>query len=199
MSEQSAAPLSPRLSELVQYANTARAELELFVRDVPISLHTTRADAGRWTVAEHIEHLALIEDSIGRLISTMAKQLRAEGAIETEHSSMLATLDKFQLPATTMKLVAPAPYRPTGSFTTADAMEKLRGIRARVLEGVSKANGLDLTKASFPHPYFGPLTGYEWLLLIAQHELRHLNQMKHDLQKLTAVPPVAATAPLGTI
>lgn len=194
VSGQTSAPLSPRLRELVRYANTARTELEAFVDAVPASLHYVRAQSERWSVAEHLEHLGMIEDSIGRLISSMAKQLRADGAVENEHTSMLNALDRYQLPANTMKLVAPAPYRPTGALTTADAMEKLRGIRARVLEGVNKANGLDLTKATYPHPFFGPLTGYEWLLLIAQHELRHLNQMKQDVQKLTAPPSAVAPA-----
>lgn len=194
VSGQGAAPLSPRLTELVQYANTARSELESFIEAVPPSQHHVRAESERWSVAEHLEHLGLIEDSIGRLISSMAKQLRADGALETEHTSMLNALDRYQLPANTMKLVAPALYRPTGALTTADAMEKLRAIRARVLEGVNKANGLDLAKATYPHPFFGPLTGYEWLLLIAQHELRHLNQMKQDVQKLTALPAAVAPA-----
>lgn len=200
MTEQSATPLSPRLTELVQYATTARGQLEDFVKDVPPSLHTARAAAERWTVAEHIEHLGLIEDSIGRLISSMAKKLRADDAIETEHSSMLGSLDSFDLPAASRKLIAPVPYRPTGELSASDAMEKLRGIRTRVLEGVNKANGLDLTQSQFPHPYFGPLNGYQWLLLVAQHELRHLNQMKQDIQNLTATPTVAApAAPQGSL
>ncbi|MEO7359792.1 MAG: DinB family protein [Gemmatimonadaceae bacterium] len=185
------AQLSPRLAELVQYANTARGELEAFVQGVPAALHGTRADVDRWTIAEHLEHLALIEDSIGRLISSMAKQLRADNALETEQTSMMGSLDQYQLTQTTMKLSAPEPYRPTGTLTSAEALEKLRAIRVRVLEGVSKANGIDLSKASFAHPFFGPLDGYQWLLLVGQHEWRHLNQMKEDVQKLTA-PPSAA-------
>ena len=175
----------------MQYAGNARDELESFVRTVPGSLHATRVHADRWTIAEHIEHLALIEDSIGRLISSMAKQLRAENALETEQSSMLGSLDQFRLPQAPTKLVAPVPYRPTGSLSSIEALEKLRDIRTRMLEGVNKANGLDLSQTKFPHPFFGPLDGYQWLLLVAQHELRHLHQMKEDVQRLTASQPTA--------
>lgn len=188
-----ASPLNSRLTELVQYASAARGELESFLHSVPEPMHTIRAAPERWTVTEHVEHLALIEDSIGRLISSMAKQLRAENAIETSDVSVLDALDQYRLPETGTKLVAPAPYRPTGSFTTSEALDKLRAIRTRMLEGVQKANGLDLTKAKFPHPFFGPLDGYQWLLLVAQHELRHLNQMKQDIQNLTP-PSSAATS-----
>ena len=188
------APLNPRLSELVKYVNETREQLETFVGNVPPSLQTARDKPEGWTVAEVIEHLAMIEDSVGRLISAMAKQLRAENAHETETSSVLGGLDQFGLPGTKSKLVAPESYRPTGTLSTAEALEKLRAIRTRVLEAVQKVNGLDLTKASFPHPYFGPMNGYQWLLMIGQHEMRHLNQMKDSIQRLTAVPIVSASA-----
>lgn len=186
------AALSARLSELVQYASTTRDELEAFVRNVPESLHATRAGSERWSIAEHVEHLTLIEDSIGRLISSMAKQLRADNATETAHSSMLGSLDQYQLTLTTTKLTAPGPYVPTGTLTSGEALEKLRTIRARLLEGVHKANGLDLCKATVAHPFFGPLDGYQWLLLVGQHEMRHLQQMRQDVQAFTA-PSSAAT------
>ncbi|MEO7361220.1 MAG: DinB family protein [Gemmatimonadaceae bacterium] len=182
------APLSARLSELVDYATDTRQHLEAFVQSVPPTIQAQRSDPDGWSVAEHVEHLCMIEDSIGRLITSMAKQLRADNVHEGDAGSMLGSLDQFGLTATRFKLVAPEAYRPTGTLSTEEAMEKLRSIRVRVLEGVHKANGLDLTKATFPHPFFGPMDGYQWLLLIGQHEMRHLNQMKDTLQMLTATP-----------
>lgn len=186
------APLNARLSELVQYAQNTRQQLETFVQTVPASLQNQRAEPERWSVTENLEHLAMIEDGIGRLLSSMAKELRADNALEAETSSLLGSLDQYAVPASNAKLVAPDRYVPTGQLSTEDALEKLRGIRLRLLEGVRKANGLDLTKRSAPHPYFGPLNGYQWLLLIGQHEMRHLNQMKDAVQKLSA-----ADAPKG--
>ncbi|MEP6834647.1 MAG: DinB family protein [Gemmatimonas sp.] len=188
------APLNTRLAELVNYATDTRQQLEAFVQSVPASMQTQRAEPDGWSVAENIEHLCMIEDSVGRLITSMAKQLRADNAQETDTSSMLNALDQFGLPATKAKLIAPSAYRPTGTLSTAEALEKLRDIRARVLEAVQKANGLDLTKASFPHPFFGPMDGYQWLLMIGQHEMRHLNQMKSSVQKLTNAPTASASA-----
>jgi len=194
------APLSARLSELVAYATDTRQQLEAFVQSVPPSLLAQRTDPDNWTVAENVEHLCMIEDSIGRLISSMAKQLRADNAHEGDASSMLGSLDQFGLTVTKVKLVAPAAYRPTGTLSTEEALEQLRSIRARLLEGVQKANGLDLTKTTFPHPFLGPLDGYQWLLLIGQHEMRHLNQMKDTVQTLTATPTASEpTAPQGSL
>ncbi len=185
-----AAPLNARLSELVNYASEVREQLESLVESIPASQRELRAAPDVWSVAENIEHLCMIEDSVGRLISSMAKQLHADNALEVETNSMLGALDQYQVPANAFKLVAPEPFRPSGTLTCDEAMEKLRSVRARVLQGVQKANGLDLTKATFPHPFFGPINGYQWLLLIGQHELRHVNQMRKSVQQLTGAPAV---------
>lgn len=193
-------PLNVRLSELVHYATDVREQLEAFIQTVPASLQTHRTHPDGWTVAENVEHLCMIEDSIGRLISSMAKQLRADNVHETNASSMLGSLNQFGLAVTRSKLIAPAAYCPTGTLSTFDALAKLRTIRERMLEGVQKANGLDLTKATFRHPFLGPLDGYQWLLLVGQHEMRHLQQMKDTVQQLTAAPTAPApSAPQASL
>jgi hypothetical protein len=170
--------LNARLTELVDYATEVRAELESYVRTVPEALQAKRAESDTWSVAEHLEHLALIEDGIGRLISSMGKQLKADNVVETKSDSLMSSLDAYGVPEVKSRLMAPQPYHPTGSISAQEALERMRAIRTRLLEGVHKANGFDLTQKSAPHPFFGPLNGYEWLLLIGQHEKRHLNHMK---------------------
>ncbi|MGV3708501.1 MAG: DinB family protein [Gemmatimonas sp.] len=182
------APLNARLAELVDYATAVRAELEAWVRTVPESLHAKRAAADQWSVVEHLEHLALIEDGIGRLISSMGKQLRADNVVETQSGSLMSSLDAYGVPEVKSRLQAPQPYHPTGTLSAQEALERMRAIRTRLLDGVRKANGYDLSQKSAPHPFFGPLNGYEWLLLIGQHEKRHLNHMKAVVGSLNHPP-----------
>jgi uncharacterized damage-inducible protein DinB len=180
-------PLSPRLAEWTSYASAIRYQLLEFVQSLAESDYDKRATPDGWTVAGILEHLVLIEDSIGRLINRMTKQIRADGhPDDADTSSILGMLDEFRASETGRKLVAPEPYRPTGSLSATEALSKLEEVRARVLVAVHAASGVDLTKASFPHPFFGPLTGYQWLVLIAQHELRHLKQMKEILNAPSA-------------
>lgn len=181
-------PPNPRLAEWVSYANGIRYQLLEFVQALPESAYDKRLSSDGWTSAEILEHLALIEDSIGRLITRMSKQIRADGhPADADTSSILGMLDAFRADDNHRKLVAPEPYRPTGTMTVQQSLVKLEDVRARVLSAVESAHDVDLSKASFPHPFFGPLTGYQWLVLIAQHELRHLKQMKEILN----APPSA--------
>lgn len=188
MTSTTEAPLNPKLSEWVSYANAIRYQLLEFVESLPESAFDKRQDSNGWTIAGVLEHLTLIEDSIGRLINRMSKQIRAEGhPADADVNSIMNQLDEFRAEDNSRKLAAPGLYHPTGVPTVQETLVRLEEIRARVLSAVEGANGIDLSKASTPHPFFGPLTGYQWLVLIAKHELRHLKQMKEILN----VPPAA--------
>ena len=174
----SATPLHPRLAEVVEYMHDERDQLFSYVRSVPEVALRFRPAADQWSAAETLEHLALIEDGLGRVISRLVKQARAEGSVpDTETSSILGILDHYDLEnGSHNKLVAPDMVRPKGEQSIAESMEKLTMSRARLLEAVHGANGLDLGRVTFPHPFLGPISAYEWLVLIAKHELRHLRQ-----------------------
>jgi hypothetical protein len=179
--------LNARLTEFATLATTTRSELLEYVKSLPDAVLTQRAVPERWSVAEILEHLSITEDGMGRLISTLAKQLRNEGAPqETETSSILGVLDGEATEYQTRKLVAPERIRPTGAMSAHDALEKLQVARARLLDAVHAANGLDFSKASFPHPFLGALNGYQWLVFICRHEMRHLKQMKETVNSLPA-------------
>ena len=179
-------PLSPHLAEWTDYARSVRRQLLEFVQSLPPSAYEKRISPEGWSIAGVLEHLALIEDGIGRLINRMSKQLRAENAFEAETGSILGLLDDFALENNHRKLMAPAPYHPTGVPSVEETLQKLEEIRTRLYAAVEAANGIDLSKASAPHPFLGPLTGYQWLVLIAQHERRHLKQMQ-EIQTASSV------------
>jgi hypothetical protein len=175
-------PLNPRLAEWISYAKAIRYQLLEFAQSLPESAYEQRSGPDGWTIAGILEHLALIEDSIGRLINRMSKQIRAEGhPVEIETTSILGLVDEMAADSRHRKMMAPEPYRPTGTVSVQQSLVRLEDIRQRLVSAVESANGVDLSKATFPHPFFGPLNGYEWLVWIPKHELRHLNQMKEIL------------------
>lgn len=178
-------PLTPRLAEIIESIQAARVALESFVQSVPETLSQQRPAPEQWSIADNLEHLALIEDGCGRMISNIVKQVRAEGApAETDSSSMLGCLDQYDIPNATRKVAAPERVQPTSNVPVQVSMASLRQARTRLLQAVQDASGLDLSRGSVPHPVFGPFNGYQWLLLLGQHERRHLRQMQtalHDL------------------
>ncbi|MEP6778525.1 MAG: DinB family protein [Gemmatimonadaceae bacterium] len=182
-STQPSAPLNERLSEIVAYLARERAELEAYVASLPDKSLQERAHPDRWSVSEMLEHLVIVENGSGRMVSKLTKEAIEEGsAPETATSSMLGSLDAHYAPNT--RIVAPAFLTPDKKIPVADSLAELRVARARLLGAIQKANGLDLTRVKGPHPVFGPIDGYQWLVMIGKHEERHLQQMKDTVRAL---------------
>jgi hypothetical protein len=168
--------LHPRIAEVTTELRDAQAEMLALLETLPPeALHRTAPDGG-WTVAQVVEHLQILEDSAGRLIGSMLKQL--EGTVDTETDAIAPTMARFQVWKPVTKLTAPETVRPAGEAPTADCVAKQSAARDRLIGALEQGSGRALHAATFPHPFLGTLSGYQWALLVAQHQRRHLFQIR---------------------
>lgn len=128
--------------------------------------------ADRWSVAEALEHIIVVET---RVLAALDKALRqppraSKSAIEDDHLVRMAA-------QRTAKLKSPDPVIPNGRWPDDRLLEEFEAIRKRSTEFARSANA-ELRHHSFPHPFFGELDCYQWLLLIPAHCQRHLAQAK---------------------
>ena len=61
----------------------------------------------------------------------------------------------------------------------------LRGARERTLAFISETEQRDLSAYCWRHPFLGMLNLYEWLEMIAAHQLRHMKQIREIEAKLS--------------
>jgi hypothetical protein len=54
----------------------------------------------------------------------------------------------------------------------------LREVRERTLAFLEETKGRDLSKYRWRHAFLGTLNVYQWLQLVASHELRHEKQLR---------------------
>jgi hypothetical protein len=134
-----------------------------------------------------VEHLALVEKRFsavvgGKISDALGAGLEAEDQIREPLPERIRTL----LGDRTGKRTAPEAAVPTGSMdehAAWDAAEKARaGFRAAVLS----ADGRALSRVIHEHPFFGPLTVYQGVELIAAHEMRHVAQVREAAAQLMA-------------
>src|SRR5690349_17256033 len=86
--------MHPRIEELVDALDSRRAELTRAVNEVPTSARNRRPSEDRWSVAEVLEHLALVEDNIVLRVSRLVAEQRANGlAAERDSTSVAQTFD----------------------------------------------------------------------------------------------------------
>jgi hypothetical protein len=169
-----------RLQELTDYVAGVRAELTDWVHaTAPEALLRTPGE-GKWSATQVIQHLGKVEGSVTKALEGMFAQALAEGfPADPADSSVLGALDKYRVvDRSGRRLDAPPPFHPDAIPDFDANWNSLLAVRQQTLAAYGTVDGRDLTRIAFPHPFFGPLNAYEWLLLVGQHERRHLDQMQ---------------------
>lgn len=171
----------------MEYAEAQRQVLVAAVASVPEPLRDWRPSPDTWSVAEVLEHLHRVERGIGRLVVRQLETARAAGvAAETETGSVLHGLDHLRLTQGGEPLPAPEFVQPRGALTSSAAVLALVESRAALRAAVAQGAGLALGTISVPHALYGPLTLYEWILFLGQHEARHAGQIREIGRRLAA-------------
>jgi hypothetical protein len=177
--------LHPRVAEIIGELERTQEEMVELMASIPEAQVEAPVGEGQWTIAQHVEHLAIVEDGTGRLISKLIKQVEAQGEREMESSSQLQSLDKFRVWQVVKPITAPESVQPSGTVSGPEALERLSTARARLIDALRRASGLALGTASYPHPVVGPLNIYQWGLIASQHQRRHI-ELIHRILGRTA-------------
>lgn len=168
--------LHPRIREVITALADAQHEVERVCTTIAPDQESRRLGDG-WTVAQVVEHMAIVDDGAGRIVNGIAKQVA--NLVETDESPVTPSLARYCVPDPTVrKVVAPDVVHPTSGATVAQSLARMQQSRSRLIALLESVSGTALGAASFPHPIFGPLDGYQWALLAAQHQLRHLVQLR---------------------
>lgn len=100
--------------------------------------------------------------------------------------SVIGGLDRFAIVAAETKFKAPSYSLPRRGIEKGKLMELLQGSRTELLDIVSKAGSYNLSELLFPHPAFGRINMYQWILFVGKHERRHTVQLEDLVRKIPA-------------
>ncbi len=144
-----------------------------------------------WTVSEILEHVSIIEDQLTKLIGIMLSKAETAGEpapaglrikpISIEHLVERSRHEKYQAPENT---------RPRGGVSVADSITRMRRTREALRALRPRLEATDLSGVRYPHPAFGPLDLYQWLIFIGAHEQRHLGQIQTVLMQSSSAHQV---------
>ncbi len=142
---------------------------------------TFKTGTDRWSIAQILEHLVLVEESIHRTVRTISEApaappewepARVDHFIVTEIPKRPARRDGDQgLP----KAQLPPEILPTQRWDGTEALARFVHKRQQNLRMVS---GLSRRGRVIVHPVCGPWDGYQWLLAAAAHSARHAGQIR---------------------
>jgi hypothetical protein len=152
-----------------------RATLRSAVERVPAALRQQKPGPERWSVAEVLEHLSIVEGRVVALLGAMVPTAPQADASATEPAAVV--LDRARLQNRANRVTAPDAIHPTGTVSADDAWAALERSRAELLQVLDTARGRDLAQISRQHPALGTLNGYQWVAAIGGHEARHALQI----------------------
>ncbi|MDX2033203.1 MAG: DinB family protein [Blastocatellia bacterium] len=146
-----------------------------------------RPEAGRWTIGEIAEHVAIVNDGFLRITHKLLRQAEAAGKPARAVLDLGPILPPSAGEQNSPKFSAPERVHPTGTLTLADAFAKMRETLDGFAAIQSRIEATDLSEETFPHPAFGPFNAYQWMILLGEHQDRHRLQIE-DVKAAAGFP-----------
>ncbi|HEV2706964.1 MAG TPA: DinB family protein [Pyrinomonadaceae bacterium] len=162
------------IDEIYEALDAAHARFAETVNGLDEAVAEFRTAPDRWSIAEVAEHVAMVESQVVRLASMMVERApaaadgQAFAPVSIAEIAERALKEKFQAPETAI---------PRGGASVSDSLARLERAHAALRELRPRIERTDGTAMSYPHPVFGTLNLYQWLVMVGLHKDRHAQQI----------------------
>lgn len=164
--------MRPHTEQLLAHLRHHHAELRKALDTIPEAKRRTKPAEARWSAAEIVEHLAIVEE---RFLMTVQRAPK-EGPGPAE--SPLIHLDEAGLLNRAERIIATDANLPPGTLDAEAAWRRLDDLRTQLEHELIARDDIDLSSVTRDHPRFGPLNIYQWIFFAGAHEGRHALQMQ---------------------
>jgi uncharacterized damage-inducible protein DinB len=159
--------------QAIQYLNETRDGVVQAVKGLSEAQWRFKPGPSRWSIAEVVEHLGLIEDffldDVRPELTKSAATTPSADAKKVDDLVLSKILDR------STKYEAPPIAVPTGRWAPQEALQHFLFGRQQTVGFLNSA--ADLRSHTLAHPALGPLDGYQWVLAVAAHSARHTKQI----------------------
>jgi len=164
-------------------ADLLRAQSAYLIAADAISLASwqTRPSNSFWSASEITAHLCQIETGI---IATSSRIIRHD-------PRRVPFLKRFRFPLFFVdyrikRFRSPVPIDRALLGEKEVQLGELRTVRDRTLAFIDETKSRNLALYRFPHPFLGMFSVYDWLRVIARHQIRHSKQV-HEIATLLPI------------
>jgi hypothetical protein len=162
-----------KLDSILRHLGKTQAGLLSAADAVPAENWKTRPGEGRWSAAELVAHLMMVERAV----------IEKADRVSQKSPKRISLLKKIHLPmalvaSRVIRRKAPVPVDPEMLRDKEIMLAELRTVRERSRAFLEETRGRDLGQYCWAHPALGTLNIYEWFKFIAAHEIRHTKQMR---------------------
>jgi hypothetical protein len=160
----------------------ARAQTAFFraADAIPAAKWDNCPGLNEWSAAELVAHLVVVE----RGVVTNVDRLTQKAPIPVPFPKRMH-LPMWLVEARVIRRKSPVPLDPSLMAEKETMLGGLRRVRERTLAFISETERRDLSVYCWRHPFLGMLNIYEWMEMIAAHQLRHTKQIREIEAKLS--------------
>lgn len=151
--EKALADFAEQSDKILKLARGLSSE-QLIERRLIARLQGLEDSSRYWSVAMTLDHLTIVGNLMSHAVIELSKGNNA------------------------LKVVGTAEVKPGAAADAARSLKDFEGMTERFLLEVGKANIDVRSKVTHPHPWFGPLNAYQWLVFAAPHENIHRKQIE---------------------
>lgn len=174
----SAALVHARVAEIVTHLDASRVVVEQAIESVPEHLRDRRPDPDRWSVAEVLEHLSIVDGQIAALFAARVGAARDAGlAAERETTPVSGMFKVHRMLDRSRRIESSERSLPLGQLGWRGAADAFIRQHDALRDTVLSLDGLALADVVATNPVFGPLNMYQWVLFAGGHEQRHAAQI----------------------
>ena len=178
--------MHPHLLGVFSRLVASRAALGAAVHSIAAPLRQQRPGPEQWSAAEVLEHLAIVERTFtGRVADALGAARAAGLADEAGDRAPLPDAIETRMADRVNKRSAVDAFKPSGALDAAQAWSAVESGHQRLRAIVAGADGLALSQVTLDHQFFGTMTVYQWVELMAAHEGRHAEQI-NDIARALA-------------
>jgi hypothetical protein len=171
--------MHPRSEEVLNYLDQTRTELRAAVDSVPAHARNTQPAADQWSVAQVLDHLAIVHGLVAAGVGKSIAAARGTGlGPETATTSVLNTIPTERILDRSRRVQAPEAILPRADVDAETAWTELEQAHEKLRAALLSGDGLALEQVIQPHPVLGPLNMYQWVLFNGSHEARHTLQVR---------------------
>lgn len=165
---------------LIAHLQAQHAKLRAALEAIPSQLRRQRPGPERWSAAEIVEHLAIVEDRFLKML----KGAPASGSGPAESPVILLDLDGIT--DRSVRVKAQETAHPSGTIDDQEAWQRLDALRSELERELIDRDAVDLSAVTRDHARFGTLNLYQWIFFAGAHEARHALQMEEAASELVS-------------
>ncbi len=169
----------PDLAPIRAHLDRCRANLLAVCESVPADRWQQSPGSNKWSAAEVVAHLTLVEQAI----TDGARKL---AGAEPKHFTFWQRLHPpVQVVAWRgVKRESPIPMDRSLLGAKQDMLARLVEARVKTTALLEENRDRDLRRWRWRHPFLGAISYYDWFRVIGYHELRHAKQIREIVDSL---------------